>query len=373
MRASTRSALSRVPTVRSPEAATHRARSTIGQMKHLAAALAILVASVILACTDRATAPAPTATAPREVPATPTAAGTAAATSTVAATPGPPRPPVPVGPFAEVPTTVWLIDFAAGVQRTLLSDIAPGSVTAAFSGSDSAVVRLGRIAEERVFTLGGIERARRPIPTASARCKPIGTLAAEIDGRRYEVNCGSFSPDGHRMLYNVDTGTFTVPTGRVAPKWDQWLLDLRTGQRMLLQRDLRHCGSCDGRYGPQWSPTSRYVVSAELYTGADGGFVFLSDTTAGTTRRIAAGPSYPQGGYEPDWGSTTDVLLRPGESGGSVIEDLATGRILALPTLAWPALLRRDRPRRLLTGGRLPKWGRCHHHHRLHRRRCTRC
>lgn len=274
-----------------------------------------------------ASKPAPTPS-PTDVASTPTNAA--------ALTPG------SVVPRPETPSTVWLINTDTGAEHTLFSErigVGYPSVSATFSGNDSVVLRLSNIGEERVFTLGGVEQARRPIApfTALNRCKRIDVLVAEIDAQRYEVNCGSFSPDGNRMLYNVDVGTFATPTGYIAPVWDQWLIDLRSGQRTLLQQGLRSCGGCDGFYPPQWSPSGRYVIYAELYSGADGGSVFLSDTERGTTRRIAAGPSYMQMGYEPDWATNTDLLLRPGDSGGSVVEDLTTARVNSLAMLTWPA------------------------------------
>lgn len=233
-------------------------------------------------------------------------------------------------PAVDAPTTYWLINVVTGAQHTLISDLAasPYSFSAAFVGNDSVAIGLVPSNEEREFSLGGVERARRAHPL---RCKQIAVLVAEIDGQRYEVNCGTFSPDANQMAYGVDRnmGSDGRPTG------EQWLLDLRSGRRSLVRAGLRLTLGTDALTGPNWSPSSRYFAFREAVIGGES---FIFDTATGSTRLTAA---------LAHWASSTDMfvvpevapeldhngLLRDVGSSGSVLEDLTTGRKQPLPGL----------------------------------------
>ena len=79
------------------------------------------------------------------------------------------------------------------------------------------------------------------------------TQVAFVDGIGYPVNCGTFSPDGQFMLYSVDIDGAGIPEAR----YEAWTLDLKSGQTRDVTDQLRHCGGCDGRVGPPWSPSGR--------------------------------------------------------------------------------------------------------------------
>ena len=93
-----------------------------------------------------------------------------------------------------------------------------------------------------------------------------GDLAARIDGVGYEANCGPFSPDGLKMLYTVEAGP---GAGVPLAEYRAWVLDLEGGSNTELNATLRHCGGCDGIAGPSWSPSGRYLLVGETYTGFD--------------------------------------------------------------------------------------------------------
>ena len=56
---------------------------------------------------------------------------------------------------------------------------------------------------------------------------------------------------------SVEVGT----SGYRVPQHDKWVVNVQSGATTRLQAGLVHCGGCDARYGPRWSPSSRLVLS----------------------------------------------------------------------------------------------------------------
>lgn len=274
-----------------------------------AGALALLIAGCSRgSSTDPESTPAETATpSPEASPAPGTPAGQASPGGTI-----------------EVASTVKLVDAATGAVETLYEDRGTEAWDAFFEG-DRILVRAGANLLE--FALDGSAVATRD----RAECRESNG-AVEIAGRRYSgISCGVISPDGRWMTYHVDAGETTLPMGLRVPLWDQWLVNLETGSTRLLQAGLVHCGGCDSRYGPRWSPGSRFVVYAEF-----GGSQrrFLSDALTGATRPLGAGADI---GLAPKWAPGSEQLLYSSAEGGrTVLEDLAVGSVRELD-LAWPA------------------------------------
>jgi hypothetical protein len=131
------------------------------------------------------------------------------------------------------------------------------------------------------------------------------------------------------MTYQVDAGQIELFPGYPVPTWDQWAIDLSSDQRWILQAGLRHCGGCDGRFGPSWSPSGRYLMFPELVER-----VFLSDMTTRTTRELAPGVEL---GQKPEWSPQADVLARPSTGGATILDDIARGVITELAEIPWPA------------------------------------
>jgi hypothetical protein len=156
---------------------------------------------------------------------------------------------------------------------------------------------------------------------------------AKIEGKVYAgIKCGPISPDERWMTYQVDAGTHVFPSGYEVPVWDQWVVNLETDERRLLQQGLIHCGGCDGRFGAAWSASSRYVYFPEL---VQTGRTFLSDVESGTTRLLFEGSTNL--GDQPQWSPVEDVLLYKAADGTTVLEDLAAGTMRELRVATWPA------------------------------------
>ena len=301
----------------------------------LRALASILAMALAAACTSSDAAPTPPL-------ATPEAAPTFEATATATATPRPVRTPIvtptptppPGPPRVEISPTVWLIDVASGEQITLLEDDELLIGSAWFDDEGRPVVRQWPDGSslETTFDLAGKELSRgAPAPY---RCAQDGDRV-EIDGRTFEgIPCGLVSPDGRWMLYGVDAGTTSITETSEVPIWDQWLLNLETDERTLLHAGMRHCGGCDGRFGPAWSPSGRFVHFAELVSGGD---VFLTDTASFETGVIASGPSATDLSRQPVWSPTKDQLLRAGTDGATILEDLALGETIDFPGPTCPA------------------------------------
>lgn len=242
------------------------------------------------------------------------------------------------------PTTAPGATLPAGVtsvpSRALLVEASSGKVTELFK-SETEMAWDARFDGDVVEVFAGSSRQRFNLDGSAAgpgsapinRCSASGTGVA-IDGRGYAdvASCGEFSPDGRWMMFRKDAGTFTHPSGYVGPVWDQWVLEVASGTTKELQKGLLHCGGCDARYGPRWSPTSRYVAYAEL----GGEFRrFLSDVATGATRQIAFGSEVTTA---PAWHPTRDELVYSVTalpSGPAVLEDVAGGTTRDLP-IAWP-------------------------------------
>jgi hypothetical protein len=168
---------------------------------------------------------------------------------------------------------------------------------------------------------------------ATSRCSAPGGVVT-IAGRAYPGvdACGVFSPDGQWMLFEKDAGEVQTPTGFSVPSWDQWVLGVATGKTTELQKGLVHCGGCDARYGPRWSPSGRYVAYAELGGSARR---FLSEVATGSTRQIGAGNEVT---LAPAWHPTEDRIIYSQSaelSGPAVYEDLSAGSTQPSP-LPWP-------------------------------------
>lgn len=250
-------------------------------------------------------------------PATPTVAATASptpqATVTSDATATPTAASTPSG--ATVQSTVQLVDVRSGKVTTLYQDSNNAAYDARFDG-DTVVVGAGT--GTLAFHLDGSPAS---VPAAQP-CQPPG---------QKPIYC-NFSPDGRRVIYPVENGQKSLASGYVVPLWDQWVMEVATGKTQMVQPGLVHCGGCDGRYGPVWSPSSRYVAYAEL--GGEGRR-FLTDAQSGATRQIGTGAEV---GEAPVFSADGNRLLYQEEDNGTVarLEDLSTGTSVVL-TIPWPA------------------------------------
>jgi DNA-binding CsgD family transcriptional regulator len=273
---------------------------------------------------------------------TPTAAALASPTPAAAAgaPTSPASPTTAPGAPGTVASTVQVIDARTGVATTLYQSAAERAWDARFAG-DTVVVSAG--SQVRHFLVDG-----RPAPASTASCEVVNG-AARIDGRDYPgVTCGSFSPDGRRMTYEVGAGVTTVLNGYEVPVWNQRVLEVSTGATRELQAGLVHCGGCDGMWGPRWSASSRYLAYAEL-----GGEQrrFLSDVTTGATRQFGNGQGL---NFAPAWSPEGDQLVYPleiREGAAARLEDSGGGATWDLP-IPWPV--------RFDTSGRFvysPAWG----------------
>ena len=300
-----------------------------------------LAALALGACSSDPSAPPASATATATAIASPspteqTTASRTPATATATPQAGGPR------------AGVWLIAVAnAAVHR--LHEGEDAAFAAFGPGGDAVWLAMpgagAGAAQSLRFSLDGVEQERVPGfhlgPPQPQRCLAVSDSppAAEIDGTRYAVACGLFSPDGTKLLYSEGPQT-SAPGATYAA----FVLDLASGKSTLVNDDLRHCGGCDGRAGPAWSPTSRYVLVPEL---AQPDRVFLHDTATGETRVAAQGA--PTGGFlvtqtgtAPGWSPVDDALVLPAPNGDVVIDRLPAGTRTVLPDAAWPARFTAD-------------------------------
>ena len=140
---------------------------------------------------------------------------------------------------------MWLIDVRDGALTTLLEDAEARPYAVGFAESeDIAVLHYTQVDVSVAFDGTEVARSEPVID-----CRQLDD-AVEIAGLRYEnVLCGPISPDGRRMTYRVVISELRL--------WDQWVIDLVTDERRVLQEGLRHCGGCGGRFSPGWSPSGR--------------------------------------------------------------------------------------------------------------------
>jgi hypothetical protein len=282
----------------------------------------LIAVTTLLACggNDAIETPAP--------PPTETAIATA-----IPSLPTPPGPPPAPPPAIQVPSAVLLIDAETGSQISLFESYQDPAYTSGFDGSEVGITyrSAGEVKVDHYDLQGVLLRTTDlPPPSSDAACTESAD-GASVDGRTYpDTHCGQISPDRRWMTYQVPVMP-RPPSGAGVP-WDQWAVNLQTGDRRLLQADLQHCGGCDGRFGPKWSPGGRYLYFSEL----DGnGSTFLSDLQLGTTREIFRG--HTDSSYEPAWSPAADVLLYPNSSETTMLEDLRAGTKRELTGLAWPA------------------------------------
>jgi hypothetical protein len=210
---------------------------------------------------------------------------------------------------------VWLVDAATSEPAVLLEDHVNTVSAVRFTPEGDAVevFRNGRW----TFALDGT-----PGPRTTPPCEANGDTAYVL-GRSYKgVSCGLLSPDTRWMLYER-----TVEPGISS---DMWLLDVDTGKRTRVQERLVDCGGCDGRFGPEWSPSGRYVTYAE--TGGEGR-VFLTDVEALTTEILRPGAN--EIGARPAWAPEADHLAVVATTGTTII-DLVRG-VRRHVSLLWPA------------------------------------
>ncbi len=289
-------------------------------MRHVPALILLAAAAVLSAC-DRG---GPREPAPEASPTETSGLGreTATAGPSGSATPS---IPAPAPGSIEIASVVRLVDVRTGAVLTLFESREQRAF-AAFEG-DEVVVSVAT--EVQRYRLDG---SRAPEVQRSLTCMNRNG-DAEIGGRRYGgVQCGSISPDGGHMVYLVQTGEVTVGgSGYRVPQHDMRMLDIGSGTTTRLQSGLVHCGGCDARYGPRWSPTSRYVAYAE--SGGEGRR-FLTDRTTAATRVIGRGNEVNDA---PEWSPSADVIVYPPTPHGTAarIENLANGTARDLD-IAWP-------------------------------------
>ncbi|PKN82384.1 MAG: hypothetical protein CVU47_03265 [Chloroflexi bacterium HGW-Chloroflexi-9] len=259
---------------------------------------------------------------PDERPATtPVASASPSPTADMRPSPTPSTSPVDGTPF---PFTARLIDLDTGEAHTLYEHAEYGPWSVQFEG-DAVVVRTAEGYE--AFGLDG-----QPLsPSRELLCGQSGA-GVSIEGRIFpEVPaCGPISPNRRFMTYRVDMPDGPSPAGHVVPIWDQWVVDIDTGERRLLQAGLFHCGGCDGRYAEQWSLGGRYLLFSEYL---DGGRIFLGDAEAGTARVVGQGVDIV---FRPVWSPAADMFLAHQAGGATALFDAPTGAARLVP-LAWPA------------------------------------
>lgn len=258
----------------------------------------------------------------------PTASPTASVFVLDHATPSSTATREPVVETVELTHTAWLIDLASGDVHTIHED--PDAVIwrAEWSG-DTARIYSNLASEGVAFTRDGDEAEVAPVPHA---CEQVDDHVV-IDGVEYpEIgHCYLFSPSGRYVPYSVDADEYQDPRGLTLPRWDQWILDLETGGRTMVQAGLVHCGGCDAMFGMSWSPDERYLVVADLAAEER---VFLVDLERGTSRVVAHGGQHHE---RPAWSpNVPGRLLVRSEDGDALLIDDAAGTEEVLP-LAWPA------------------------------------
>ena len=232
------------------------------------------------------------------------------------------------GEALHVTSKAQLIAVSTGKVTTLYESSTDAAWQARFAGD---IVEVDITGGTRRFNLDGTPApppANPPSCVASAGNVTIG-------GKSFPgvPNCGAFSPDGRWMTFERPAGDVTPQGGPSVPSWDQWVLDTQTNATRELYKGLLHCGGCDGRYGPRWAPTSRYVAYAEYGGKARR---FLSDMTAGQTRIIGEGN---QVNFAPEWASNGNRLvysITQTIPAAARFEDLDRGVAAELP-IPWPA------------------------------------
>lgn len=288
-------------------------------------ALGVLAAATLAACTAD-NAPTPTPAPASEATAIPEA--TAASTSSPSPQPTTRAPfilatPTPPPDLIALAATVWLIDVRDNSLAAIVEDEDTSPYDVDFINDDEVRVRywLTEGKTDYTFSLDGTP-LNKLTPILTCRTTEEG---AEIGGRLYPgANCGPISPDGNLMTYSVTT--------EEQRSWDQWLIELTTGETRLLQPDLLHCGGCDFKFGPAWSPSGLYLIAPDFVHQ-----VFRIDIEANTSVDIAVNDRATQLSEAPVWSPHADRLLRPGPDRSTVLEDFDAGTTRQLDDLPWPA------------------------------------
>jgi len=270
----------------------------------------------------------------------PASSGTAVAIATVTPVPevspsATAAPPTPT-PEPDLLSAVWLFDIESGERVTLFEDAERRVVAVTRFDGETVTVRDRSASTGSRYDLEG-NAVSEPTPAATThlRCNetPDG---AEVEGRVYAgAGCGLISPDQRWMLYEVDAGEVQLSGSGFQgtfPVWDQWAVDLQTGETRLLQEGLVHCGGCDGRFGPDWSVSGRFVYFSELISD---GRTLVHDFDTAETRVLAEAST--EIGSKPEWSPIDDLLLHPGPDGEAALADLRVGVTLVLPGIRWPA------------------------------------
>lgn len=296
-------------------------------MTRLGVALALLVlATLTLAACDDGGTPVQSATVTAE--GTVTATSSPAAAATIVATPT--DEPTPAAPQVGL----LLVDLVSGQAHTL------------YEGDEYALTRRfeadGSLWVWHVATQSATRFSPRAEPLEESddwpwddqRCRnvPGGEATSVVGGETFPVACGPLSPDGRWMMFTRDIESANVPAGG----YETWLLDIETRVEHLLTDLTRHCGGCDYRAGPAWSPSGRFLLFGETYAGPDS-TVYLTDTATLDTRIVAQGPSANNLGEHLTWSSSEDAFARPGEGGIAVIARPALSEALPLNDVPWPA------------------------------------
>lgn len=181
------------------------------------------------------------------------------------------------------------------------------------------------------------EREDRPDLGPPHCTPPEGALDVELPNAAFGQGVWAIAPDCSKAVLYANVENTGIPGAQQA----HWLLDVASGELTLLTGEVRSCGGCDGVFGGAWSPSGRYLMHAETYSGPGGSRIFLTDVETGETRLLADEPTtgqrLNQAGNAPSWAPGEDTVLLPAASGGSVIESVPSGDTRAFPELAWPA------------------------------------
>ncbi len=320
------------------------------------ASVAVALLLVASACTGGESPPAaasPVAPSPALAAETATPTKRPGPTATPWVAPRPTRVTQPAPTPVPSQFTVHLINIATGEVDRLYDSTDRQPFPVPEFTPDGRGVWVHDIRERRteLFTLDGTPEATLawgdPEAPSAHRCIPTDEDGVvRIDGQRVEAVCGRFSPDGSVMAYELSTDE---PVGRFPGlrSSQQWLFDVGTGERTLVQEGLVPCGGCDGFAGSAWSASGRYYLFLETASGEEQSRVFVTDTTTGSTRVVASGVnargrSSNGRGDEPVWSPAADTLLLPGPDGGTIAEHLPSGEVLELPDVGWPSVFSDD-------------------------------
>lgn len=285
----------------------------------------LVLASLLLACADEDLAtPAPTEASTSSTAETPTSTATAA---------------TPIPTYEAFRAGLWLIDVETGDVHVLYESdtgypILP--LDGGWRGGSEIWVYFVDGDHSVRYALDGSQLEDVPgyqLQLSDCEVMDQEALRVRIGDREFrDVPCGVVAPDGRHMLYGHNIDGPEVPGGR----YDAWILDITAGEQWPATDQLRHCGGCDSRAGPSWSPSGAFVTLGETYAGVDS-TIYLVDVLSRRAEPLLDGQQANSSGNEPRWAPDRDLLLMPTQDGEAAILDAPTGVAQVLAGSTWPA------------------------------------